>query len=679
MGFGIQKKGKPQQQGGKIVGKGTGTSDDIKKIVPSGSYIMPADSTKQIGAENLEEMGESKEKDRAETVEGMGEPRDVNLSNGEFQFTPDQVHQVGVQALDQMKSQTHTPVDQPKIQGGFGIHKKPELFFANGGVVSPYPNADDIRKAAAQKQIGGPQMRDVTPVQRQLPATTATTNIPNTSAPSTAAAEGGGFVGGLKNVAKGLGKFHGVGSMIGGAVDGFNTDTEQYRQRFGMQTDNPSFLGDLGVRTLGVLSDVGNTATFGLAGRNFADKQQAAAEQNLASQQARFATHNASKATQPVSTPSVPTQPKQLSFNDQVNNELYGTESTAQPAQAASKNSDPYAIQQKGNSFSYTNPAAANQARAAGVPELQTSGFAGGIRRTNDPNGVRNFMANTHEMGPTQEQINQALNQTLNNQQQGFGIRYPDRPQRTDTQQAERDQLVRDLRAPIAGARGMTSSQRAQLSELQTGDDNRATTMYNTDANNATSQANTASNNAASIAQTMMREQGANDRNALSEYGQTYRQGQALDQDTAKFSADFGLKKRQQTLNETKEGFGIRNAQRIEKLQEMYDKAETNEQRQSIQERISRLTGGKENARDRYMTVGGGQEWSEQAGGMVNRPQQIFDTQTRNYVDLGSPAGQQASVGATPDKFQGYQVYTDANGNSAYLDPKTGQFMPIPK
>lgn len=664
MGFGIGKKGQTEP-GGKIKGKGTGTSDDVKKTVPSGSYIMPKDSTDAIGEENLAQLGQ---------------PTDVNLSNGEFQLTPDHVHQVGVQALDQMKNQTHTPVDQPQIQDGFGIHKKPELFFANGGVVSPYPNADDIRKAAAQKQIGGPQMRDVTPIQRQLPATTApTSSMPNASAPSTAAAEGGGFVGGLKNVAKGLGKFHGVGSMIGGAVDGFNTDTEQYRQRFGMQTDNPSFLGDLGVRTLGVLSDVGNTATFGLAGRNFADKQQAAAEQNLASQQARFAIHNASKATQPVSTPSVPTPPKQPSFNDQVNSELYGTASTTQPVQAASKNSDPYAIQQKGNSFSYTNPAAANQARAAGVPELQKSGFAGGIRRTNDPNGVRNFMANTREMGPTQEQINQALNQTLNNQQQGFGIRYPDRPQRTDTQQAERDQLVRDLRAPIAGARGMTSSQRAQLSELQTGDDNRATTMYNTDANNATSQANTTANNTASVAQTMMREQGANDRNALSEYGQTYRQGQALDQDTAKFSADFGLKKRQQTLNETKEGFGIRNAQRIEKLQEMYDKAETNEQRQSIQERISRLTGGKENARDRYMTVGGGQEWSEQAGGMVNRPQQIFDTQTRNYVDLGNPSGQQASAGATPDKFQGYQVYTDANGNSAYLDPKTGQFMPIPK
>lgn len=49
MSYGL-KKGKPQQEGGKIVGKGTGTSDDVKKTVPSGSYIMPKDSTDAIVA-----------------------------------------------------------------------------------------------------------------------------------------------------------------------------------------------------------------------------------------------------------------------------------------------------------------------------------------------------------------------------------------------------------------------------------------------------------------------------------------------------------------------------------------------------------------------------------------------------------------------------------------------------
>lgn len=48
-----------------------------------------------------------------------------------------------------------------------------------------------------------------------------------------------------------------------GAVEGFGTDTETYRKRFGLETDDPSFAGDLGVRALGVASDVGNALTFG--------------------------------------------------------------------------------------------------------------------------------------------------------------------------------------------------------------------------------------------------------------------------------------------------------------------------------------------------------------------------------------------------------------------------------
>ena len=132
MSYGIGKQ--EPKQGGKIKGKGTGTSDDINKTVDSGSYIMPKDSTDAIGEENLARLGQ---------------PTDVNLSNGEFQLTPDQVHSVGVQALEQMKGQTHTPVDQPQM--GFGIgqggQEEPQMFFANGGLVSPYPSADDIRKA----------------------------------------------------------------------------------------------------------------------------------------------------------------------------------------------------------------------------------------------------------------------------------------------------------------------------------------------------------------------------------------------------------------------------------------------------------------------------------------------------------------------------------------------------
>lgn len=108
-------KGNPH---GKVRGPGSGTSDSIKTSVPDGSYIMPADSTQAIGEQKLAGLG----------VPGYkGAEVPVNLSNGEFQLPPDQVHAVGVQALDAMKQATHTPA-------GRGIPKK-ELYFADGGLV----------------------------------------------------------------------------------------------------------------------------------------------------------------------------------------------------------------------------------------------------------------------------------------------------------------------------------------------------------------------------------------------------------------------------------------------------------------------------------------------------------------------------------------------------------------
>ncbi len=50
---------------------------------------------------------------------------------------------------------------------------------------------------------------------------------------------------------------------IYGAYDGFNTDTEQYAKRFGMENTEPGMLRDLGVRSLGVASDVGNALFLG--------------------------------------------------------------------------------------------------------------------------------------------------------------------------------------------------------------------------------------------------------------------------------------------------------------------------------------------------------------------------------------------------------------------------------
>ena len=94
-------------------GPGTGTSDSIQTEIPEGSYIMPADSTQQIGDQALS---------------GLGKGIVANVSNGEYQIPPEQVHAIGVQTLEHLKAATHTPTPDPK---GF----KPGLFFDDGGLV----------------------------------------------------------------------------------------------------------------------------------------------------------------------------------------------------------------------------------------------------------------------------------------------------------------------------------------------------------------------------------------------------------------------------------------------------------------------------------------------------------------------------------------------------------------
>lgn len=113
-GFPSAKRAK-QKGGGPIVGQGTGTSDSIDKQAPVGSYIMPADSAAAVGHDGLATLGLSKKS------------APISVSNGEHEMPPEQVHAVGVQALNQLKAATHQPV-AANDQG-------PRQFFANGGLV----------------------------------------------------------------------------------------------------------------------------------------------------------------------------------------------------------------------------------------------------------------------------------------------------------------------------------------------------------------------------------------------------------------------------------------------------------------------------------------------------------------------------------------------------------------
>ena len=637
--YGLKKRSK-QDENGLIQGAGTGTSDDIKKNVPAGSYIMPADSTQQIGTNNLK---------------NMGSPTPVNLSNGEFQLSPDQVHSVGVQTLDAMKDQTHMPVNQPQLGFKPG-QNKPELFFANGGLVpSAYPSADDIRRAQ-QNRIGGPQMRDVSgitrDVNRSLPSTTvntpSTTSSPSSSPANPAPTQGGGFGGGIRNfvnnskLVKGVGYLGAASSLFANAA----TPSEDYRERFGLGDQSPEDLGtakgfakDFGVRALGYASDLGNALTFGQAGRLYADKQRIASEAKAAQPEFNAKQNN----------------PNTVVDNPFGNNKTPSTTQTQPEAQTQSnsvQNSDPYAIQQKGNSFSYANPSAAAQARADGVREGEGLGFK--VRPVNDPRGVANLFANTQEMGPTEQQIQNAIAQremNLGLGMRGYGNNPVQAPQRNEAQEAERQAVIRAASTPIAGARGLTANQVRTLSDLQQGEDNRANQRYTTDANNV-----------AALQREAMGQAGQNYRTELGEQGTNNRFNANLGFDAQKFQATNDLANREFNLNATEKGFGIRNSARLEKLYEQYDSAKSDEDRKSIQEKINRYAGNKaDTGKDRYMTVGGGQVYDKESG-LINQPQQLFDTQTQQFVN--TQINNQTSNGPKVGQVQGGYKFKGGDPNN---------------
>ena len=647
--YGLKKRSK-QDENGLIQGAGTGTSDDIKKNVPAGSYIMPADSTQQIGTNNLK---------------NMGSPTPVNLSNGEFQLSPDQVHSVGVQALDAMKNQTHVPVDQPQLGFKPG-QNKPELFFANGGLVpSAYPSADDIRRAQ-QNRIGGPQMRDVSgitrDVNRPLPSTTANTPSP-TSAPSTtsspsaspsnpAPTQGGGFGAGVRNfvnnskLVKGTGYLGAASALFANAA----TPSEDYRERFGFGDQSPEDLGtvkgfakDFGIRGLGYASDLGNALTFGQAGRFYADKQRIASEAKAAQPEFNTKQNN----------------PNTVVNNPFGNNKTPPTTQTQPEAQTPSnsvQNSDPYAIQQKGNSFSYANPSAAAQARADGIREGEGLGFK--VRPVNDPRGVANLFANTQEMGPTEQQIQNAIAQReMNIGMQGrAGIpREIERPTLSDEEKGKRDALARQINSAINPKYGPTAKQADMLLQLSSDNPN-ALDVYKTDANNA-----------AALQREAMGQAGQNYRTELGEQGTNNRFNANLGFDAQKFQATNDLANREFNLNATEKGFGIRNSARLEKLYEQYDSAKSDEDRKSIQEKINRYAGNKADTGNPYITVKRGEILDEKGNTIQPAGEVLFNRTTGQTIDPlaqmqqsnNLPNGMTRQVGTS----NGKPVYEDAQGN----------------
>ncbi|MFK8398183.1 hypothetical protein M2D07_006690 [Pseudomonas sp. BGr12] len=123
------------QAGGPITGPGTGTSDSIQTEVPEGTYILPADTTQALGL-GARRRGAAQAPAEQQGFGARRKQLPINVSAGEFEVTPEQVHAIGTQVLDSVKSSTHAPVQGAQQNGR-------EMFFANGGAVPFYGDQAD--------------------------------------------------------------------------------------------------------------------------------------------------------------------------------------------------------------------------------------------------------------------------------------------------------------------------------------------------------------------------------------------------------------------------------------------------------------------------------------------------------------------------------------------------------
>lgn len=127
----MQRREKEQglADGGMIRGPGDGTSDSIPDEMEPGTYILPADSTKQLGLDDKKVP--------------------VRVSNGEYELPPEQVQAVGAAVLDAIKGVTHTP----KSRSARGLQSpQDEQFFATGGSVR---DPEELRKMIPQVEAMG--------------------------------------------------------------------------------------------------------------------------------------------------------------------------------------------------------------------------------------------------------------------------------------------------------------------------------------------------------------------------------------------------------------------------------------------------------------------------------------------------------------------------------------------
>ena len=618
--------------GGMVRGPGSGTSDSIKTAVPEGSYIMPADSTQAIGPEALAGLG-FKPGAKAAPAPTTDAPAmgfkpgsvPVNLSDGEFKLSPDQVHAIGAQVLDGLKAATHTPAaQQEREEPGEKEAPEPsrnELYFADGGVVEDEKKKAPPLATSPSNTYPGNQAEAAGNIYAKSNAEAA--DFAKAAFPSTTTA-----IQGAGQAIQDAYNHGGIGAAVG-----------------------QGFRGSM-VPAVGLADDVMSSAAKALNPAAQALKTLVTGDATPIGQAAAAAPPSA-KPAQPAaaSTPAAPTAPSAAPANPN-----YGNEPNAPANPQAAPTALANNVTREGNSYSGKDigPGFTVNGKEPGGGFVSGAAQPGGAGQGVGGPDVLGILQRENQiragMAPLMDQIR--FNEGTRGNGNYFGFRRPSgdeggpavlRDPSTEGQ-AERDRsaVMQAAMTPLRGSPNgqLTANQLRTAQGLVDGSQRDATARYQTDTSAATQRDTAAIREDGEAARSFEREQGANQRALASSQIQ---------------QQELGMRREAQS-------FQTREAQRKESLQARYEAAKTPEERSAIAQEIRDLSGKSDAATtNRFTVVPGGQGFNND-GTPYTLPARVLNNQTGQFVDQPQAAAQPQALPSEKSQLAAGQIYQTARG-----------------
>lgn len=587
--------------GGMVRGSGSGTSDSIKTAVPEGSYIMPADSTQAIGPDNLAGMG-FKPGAKAAPAPTTDAPAmgfkpgsvPVNLSDGEFKLSPDQVHAIGAQVLEGLKAATHTPAAlQEREEPGEKETPEPsrnELYFADGGVVE-----DEKKKAP--------------------PLATS----PSNTYPGNQAEAAGNIYAKSNAEAADFAKaaFPGTATAIQGAGQAIQ---DAYNQGGIGAAVGQGFRGAM-VPAVGLADDVMSSAAKVLNPAAQALKTLVTGDATPIGQAAAAAPPSA-KPAQPAAapTPAASAAPSAAPANPN-----YGNEPNAPAAPQAAPTALANNVTREGNSYSGKDigPGFTVNGKEPGGGFVSGAAQPGGFSQGVGGPEVLGILQRENQIRASMTPLRDELNggpSAAAGFRPGGGVAVLRDPSVEGQAERERSAVMQAAMTPLRGSPNgqLTANQLRTAQGLVEGSQRDATARHQTDTSAATQRDTAAMREDGEAARSFEREQGANQR------------ARAANQ----------IQQQEMGLRREAQGFQTREAQRKESLQARYEAAKTPEERSAIAQQIRDLSGKNEPA-NRFTVVPGGQAFNPD-GTAYALPARVLNNQTGQFVDQPQAAEQVA-------------------------------------